>query len=174
MVFKSISMPSQHIYFCFKITNKIKILVSCSWSYIVYIYSTYFPKSCPFKAIRQCWTNWPMCFRVKNKLYHCIPQLFSHPLSCACNSGWITHCFVCGRNHWTLLGQKSLEFIFLLFTVTSTKGFYSPPLSKNGLKLVCNVSISYGNIKSDLKIMPETWTKVYVHEFGFWNSITEY
>jgi hypothetical protein len=40
----------------------------------------------------------------------------------------------------------------LLFTVTSTNGFYSfppPPLSKNGLKLVCNVNIVYGNLKSE-------------------------
>jgi hypothetical protein len=34
----------------------------------------------------------------------------------------------------------------LLFTVTSTNE--SPP-SKSGLKLVCNVSIAYGNLKSE-------------------------
>ncbi len=46
-----------------------------------------------------------------------------------------------------------------LHSVTSTNGFYSPhpPLSKSGLKLVCNVNIVYG---------PETSTKLYVQEFG--------
>jgi hypothetical protein len=39
-----------------------------------------------------------------------------------------------------------------VFTVTSTNGFYSslpPLLSKSGLKLVCNVNIVYGNLKSE-------------------------
>jgi hypothetical protein len=159
----------------------LNIFEKCAKKYVILVYSTWRVRQnyhflfVLFLVALPCWTNWPMCFCVKNKLYHCIPQLFSHPLSCACNSGWITHCFARGRNHWTLLGQKSLEFIFLLFTVTSTKGFYSPPLSKSGLKLVCNVSIAYGNITSDLKIRlcPETSTKLYVHKFGFWNSITE-
>ncbi len=34
-----------------------------------------------------------------------------------------------------------------------------PPVGKNGLKLVCNVSIVYGNIKSGLKIMPRNLTE---------------
>jgi hypothetical protein len=41
----------------------------------------------------------------------------------------------------------------LLFTITSNNGFYTPPpppsLSKSGLKLVCNVNIVYGNLKSE-------------------------
>jgi hypothetical protein len=37
----------------------------------------------------------------------------------------------------------------MLFTVTSTNGFYSPPpLSKSGLKLVHNVNIVQENLKS--------------------------
>jgi hypothetical protein len=51
-----------------------------------------------------------------------------------------------------VIGQKSLEFSFLLFTVTSTNVFYSPlppPQNKSGLKLVCNVNIVYGNLKSE-------------------------
>jgi hypothetical protein len=49
-----------------------------------------------------------------------------------------------GRN-W----DKSFQsFSSLLFTVTSTNGFYSLPfLSKSGLKLACNVNIAYGNFK---------------------------
>ncbi len=67
---------------------------------------------------------------------------------------------------WTELGQKSEEFSSLLFTVISS-GFYSlPPLSKSGLKLVCNVNIVYRNFKSENS--QETSTKLYVHEFGFW------
>ncbi len=31
----------------------------------------------------------------------------------------------------------------------STNGFYHPPLIKSGLKLVCNVNIVYGNLKSE-------------------------
>jgi hypothetical protein len=35
--------------------------------------------------------------------------------------------------------------------VTSSNGFYSPaPLIKSGLKLVCNVNIVYGNLKSEI------------------------
>ncbi len=45
--------------------------------------------------------------------------------------------------------QKSSEFSSLLFTVTSNNWFYSlPSLSKSGLKLVCNVNIVHGNLKS--------------------------
>jgi hypothetical protein len=49
-------------------------------------------------------------------------------------------------------------------------GFYSPlPLSKSGLKLVCNVNIVYGNLKSEnsqeYALKPQR--KLYVHEFGF-------
>ncbi len=40
------------------------------------------------------------------------------------------------------------------------------PLSISGLKLVCNVNIVYGNLKSE-RLCPETSTKLYVHEFGF-------
>jgi hypothetical protein len=39
------------------------------------------------------------------------------------------------------------------FTVTSNNGFYSPPptphLEQSGLKLVCNVNIVFGNLKSE-------------------------
>jgi hypothetical protein len=57
-------------------------------------------------------------------------------------------------NSWMKLGQKSEEFSSLLFTVTSTNGFYSPPppppsLSKSGLKLFCNINILYGNLESE-------------------------
>jgi hypothetical protein len=42
------------------------------------------------------------------------------------------------------------SFSSLLFTVTSTNGFYSPLLlSRSGLKLVCNVNIVYGHLKSE-------------------------
>jgi hypothetical protein len=38
----------------------------------------------------------------------------------------------------------------LLFTITTTNGFYSPlPSSKSGLKLVCNLNIVYRNLKSE-------------------------
>jgi hypothetical protein len=53
-------------------------------------------------------------------------------------------------------------FSSLLLTVSSTNGFYLlPPTfpSKSGLKLVCNVKIVYGNLKSE--------TKFNVHEFEF-------
>ncbi len=70
--------------------------------------------------------------------------------------------------------QKACEFSSLLFTVTSTNGFYYPPpplLSKSGLKLVCNVKNVYTETSSlrTLKIRscPETSRKLYVHEFGF-------
>ncbi len=47
--------------------------------------------------------------------------------------------------------DKILGVFPLLFTVISTKGFSSPPPppSKSGLKLVCNVNIVYGNLKSE-------------------------
>jgi hypothetical protein len=52
-------------------------------------------------------------------------------------------------NSWTSLG-KSLRVFPLLFTVISTNGFYSPsPLSNNGLTLVSNVNIVYGNLLTE-------------------------
>ncbi len=42
--------------------------------------------------------------------------------------------------------KKSQEIFSLLFTVISTDGFYSPHLSKSGLKLVCNVNIRTRNL----------------------------
>ncbi len=51
-------------------------------------------------------------------------------------------------NSGTKLGQK---FSSLIFTVTSTNRFFSappPPLRKTVLKLVCNVKIVYGHLKS--------------------------
>jgi hypothetical protein len=51
-------------------------------------------------------------------------------------------------------------------------GFTPPPLRKSGLKLVCNVNIVFGNLKSEISQdyaqRPETSTKMYVHEFSFW------
>jgi hypothetical protein len=58
--------------------------------------------------------------------------------------------------------DKSQEFSSLLFTVTSTNGFYPPPPpSKSGLKLVCNVRIVYTEISNlrTLKIMPRNLRK---------------
>jgi hypothetical protein len=59
----------------------------------------------------------------------------------------------------------------LLFTVTSTNGMYTPlPPEQKWLKLVCNVNIVYGNLKSknsQYYAHKETLTKLYVHEFGF-------
>ncbi len=50
--------------------------------------------------------------------------------------------------------------------------FTPPALSKGSLKLVCNVNIVYGNLKSEnFQIIPETSTKLYVHEFGFWSCL---
>ncbi len=49
-----------------------------------------------------------------------------------------------------VIETKSSKFSSLLFKITSTNGFYSvPPLSKSDLKLVCNVNIVYGNLKSE-------------------------
>ncbi len=47
------------------------------------------------------------------------------------------------------------------------------PLSKSGLKLVCNANRYYTETSSlrTLKIMPRTWTNLYVHEFGFRNCV---
>jgi hypothetical protein len=47
------------------------------------------------------------------------------------------------------LGQQSEEFSFWLFTVAPNNEFYSPPPCISGLKLVCNVNIVYGNLKSE-------------------------
>jgi hypothetical protein len=41
----------------------------------------------------------------------------------------------------------------LLFTVISTKGFYSPLLRKNVLILVCFVYIIFGNLTSSLRTL---------------------
>jgi hypothetical protein len=49
-----------------------------------------------------------------------------------------------------VIGTKVLRVFSLLFTINCyTNGFNSPPpCSKSGLKLVCNVNIVYGNLKS--------------------------
>ncbi len=48
----------------------------------------------------------------------------------------------------------------------------TPPLSKSGLKLVCNVNILYGNLKSENSQddAQQTSTKLYVHEFAIVRS----
>jgi hypothetical protein len=81
---------------------------------------------------------------------------------------------ILGRN-W----DKSLRsFPSLLFTVTSTYGFYypPPPPSKSGLKLVvCNANIVNGNLKCEKelpRLCPETSTKSSVYEFGFRSDYT--
>ncbi len=67
------------------------------------------------------------------------------------NIGNICNTFNRGR----ILGRnwdKVVRVSSLLFKVTSTNGFYSPSppsLSKSGLKMVCNVNIVYGNLKSE-------------------------
>ncbi len=52
----------------------------------------------------------------------------------------------------------------------TTYGFYSPFLEQNGLKLVCNANIVYGNHKSensqDYAKKPQRHCTF--HEFGFW------
>jgi hypothetical protein len=56
-----------------------------------------------------------------------------------------------------VIGTKSEEFSSLLFTVTSTNGFYSPfpLLGKSGLKRACNVNIVETSSLRTLKIMPQ-------------------
>jgi hypothetical protein len=46
-----------------------------------------------------------------------------------------------------VIGTKVFRVSSLLFTVTSTK--LSPSPNKSGLKLVCNVNVVYGNLKSE-------------------------
>jgi hypothetical protein len=87
----------------------------------------------------------------------------SNPISCYSNMAisiilvpflafaiWSIMVFKCKQERTE---AKFLEVIgtkVLLFTVTSTNGFHSPsPPNKSGLKLVCNVNIVYGNLKSE-------------------------
>ncbi len=67
-----------------------------------------------------------------------------------------------------VIGTK--VFSSLLFKGVSTKGFYSPPapLSKSGLKLVCNVNTVYGNLMSETSqdYAQKPSMQLYVHEFG--------
>jgi hypothetical protein len=61
--------------------------------------------------------------------------------------------------------DKSLKSF--LFTITSTTDFTpQPPLRKSGLKLVCNVNIVHGGLKSENS--QDYSMALYVHEFGFW------
>ncbi len=53
-------------------------------------------------------------------------------------------------NSWTWLGQKSFPFSYSQSTRLPDLPPPPPhPLSKSGLKLVCNVNIVYGNLKSE-------------------------
>ncbi len=65
-----------------------------------------------------------------------------------CNRPINSHCTE--AEFLDVLRTKVLR-VFLL-AIHSTNGVYSitsPSLSKNGLKLVCNVNIAYGNLKSE-------------------------
>ncbi len=53
-----------------------------------------------------------------------------------------------GRILRRIRGKSLKSFPPLLVTFTSSYKFYSP-LNKSGLKLVCNVNIVYGNLKSE-------------------------
>jgi hypothetical protein len=64
------------------------------------------------------------------------------------------------------LGQKSEEFSSLLFTVT-TDFTPLPPLSKSGLKVVCNVNIVYGFLKSENS---QDYAQKHQRIFTFMNS----
>jgi hypothetical protein len=71
-----------------------------------------------------------------------------------------------------ILGRYRDKVLRVFLLAITSHGFYSfpPPLSKRGLKLVCNKNIVYRNLRS-LKIMSKNLneiTKSYVHEFGFW------
>jgi hypothetical protein len=49
-----------------------------------------------------------------------------------------------------VIGTKSSEFTYVLFTATSAKGFTPPsPSSKCDLKLFCNVNTVNRNLKSE-------------------------
>ncbi len=48
-----------------------------------------------------------------------------------------------------VIGTNVFLLVFLLFTATSTNGFTPPPQNKSGLKLVFNVNIVNGNLKSE-------------------------
>jgi hypothetical protein len=68
-----------------------------------------------------------------------------------------------------VIGEKILEFFSLLLTETTSNGFYSPsPLSKSGLKLVCNDKLHVCELS---RLCSETSTKLYVHELGFWKAM---
>ncbi len=72
------------------------------------------------------------------------------------------------------------EFSSLLFTVTSspllTDFTPPPPLSKRGLKLVCNVNILYGNLKSEmprnLNEIVRSWIRLQVPTYGHSTTIS--
>ncbi len=74
---------------------------------------------------------------------------------------------ILGRN-W----DKSLKSFPPCYSVTSANGFYSAsPLRKSGLKLVYNLNMVYGNIKSensqDNAQIPQRHFTYNVHEFNF-------
>jgi hypothetical protein len=48
-----------------------------------------------------------------------------------------------------IIGTKVLGVFLLAIHSHLYKQFYPPPLSKSGLKLVCNVNIVYGSLKPD-------------------------
>ncbi len=71
-----------------------------------------------------------------------------------------------------VIGTKVLNVFFLANHSHLYKRILLPlsPLSKSGLKLVCNINIVYGNLKSEKSqdyVCPETSTKLFFHEFGF-------
>ena len=69
---------------------------------------------------------------------------------------------ILGRN-W----DKSLKSFLPCY---SQSPLLTPPLSKSGLKLVCNVNIVHGNLTSanSQEYAQKPQRNLYVNEFGFW------
>ncbi len=99
-------------------------------------------------------------YTVRTFLHPCITRILYTKHNVSCTEAEFLNVIV----------TKVLRVFFLSIHSHLYYRILLPPLNKSDLKLVCNVNIVYKKpqVGELSRLCPETSTKLYVHEFGFW------